>query len=120
MSATFYLMHYLKEFTIFPQGEGKKKKTLTVQDFTLFIPVNYLRSCAKPSPLNLYNSTQKQRLFREGWEALCKLRFSDPKRAPHSFGLVSLDTRAEWCLVAGDEGDLAANVEPSFEDVNKY
>ena len=24
MSAPFYVMHYLKEFTIFPQGEGRK------------------------------------------------------------------------------------------------
>jgi hypothetical protein len=59
MPVPFYLIYYLKEFAIFlPRGE---KKTLTLQDVTLFTPINYLRGFFKPSPLNLYNFTQKQR-----------------------------------------------------------
>ena len=86
-SAPFYLMHYLKEFTIFPQGEGKKN--LTVQDVTLFIPVNYLRGFFKPSPLNLYNSTQKQRLFRR-LRSFMQIEVFRAEKGTSQLGLVRL------------------------------
>ena len=118
MSAPFYLMHYLKEFTIFPQGEGKKN--LTVQDVTLFIPVNYLRGFFKPSPLNLYNSTQKQRLFRR-LRSFMQIEVFRSEKGTSQLWPGEAWTPGQsgvWQLVM--KGILAANVEPSFEDVNKY
>lgn len=85
MPSAFYLFIILRNLLFFFPRRGEKN--LTLQDITLLTSVNYLRGFSKPSPLNFY-IPHRNKDDLEGGETLCKSRFSEPKRAHHSFNLV--------------------------------